>query len=97
MTTTCPAVSTNCRWYSCPFIVIILVNAAAKERRERKVPFVCCDGVVYDCLEMCSNSWGGTSAVSGAKRSRIVLLGQLKCSVVSIVINIGLVLQGSGC
>lgn len=25
---TCPAVSTSWRWYSCPFIVIILVNAA---------------------------------------------------------------------
>lgn len=106
-TPTCPAVSTNCRWYSCPFIVIILVNAVAKREEKVKSP-VCCEGVVYGCIEMCSNSWEGTSAVLGQRVAEyyfsfnnffvgIVLLGQLKCSDVSIVINIGLVIQGSGC
>lgn len=31
LTRTCPAVSTSWRWYSCPFIVIILVNAAVQK------------------------------------------------------------------
>lgn len=30
LTRTCPAVSTSCRWYSCPFIVIIFVKAAGR-------------------------------------------------------------------
>lgn len=34
---TCPAVSTSWRWYSCPFIVIILVNAAVKRKDKLEI------------------------------------------------------------
>lgn len=36
LTGTCPAVSTSWRWYSCPFIVIILVNAAVQRTKEMR-------------------------------------------------------------
>lgn len=36
LTRTCPAVSTSWRWYSCPFIVIILVNAEVQKDKENE-------------------------------------------------------------